>query len=71
MNDLEILAHGFAALENLLQHSHDPCWDCRRASWAEQLGSSEAAVAQMLCEPMRQWPVQITAARELAGRVLA
>lgn len=66
MDELEVLARGFLALEKLLEHSHDPCRECRRAAIAEQRGATEAEVAAMLCAPLRRWRGEVSAARELA-----
>jgi hypothetical protein len=79
MDELETMARGFRALENIYKHSEQAgipaltpgaCRECMTAAAADLQGRPRAEIDGMFCAPMRQWRAELTAARRLAETVV-
>lgn len=79
MNELETMARGLLALENIYKHSEQQgipaltpgaCRECMSAAAADLAGRPREQVDAMFCTLMQQWRAELDAARDIAREIL-
>jgi len=80
MNELETMARGLLALEEIYRHSEQQgipaltpgaCRECMTAAAASMQNRPQAQVDALFCRDMQQWRAELAEGKKIAREVLA